>query len=165
MKNVVVGLVVTVVAMAATLVACGPSAAEIKTAKSAGYAADATTLFAEIQAVTAETYKIAEVDDLNYVIVTVPQWYNPEGGRQSAGAGDVVQVVDRSVQVMMVVRLLGTEGNFMVEVMPKTFQYIAGSPKPRELKPDDPNLPGWVEGRVDSLHLEIHKRLQNHTVQ
>ena len=48
--------------------------------------------------------------------------------------------------------------------VPKTFQHISGSPKPRELAPDDPNLPGWVQGRVETLYVEIHKSLQKYQV-
>ena len=162
MKSVVVGIVVTVLGM---LVACGPSAAEIKMAKSAGYKGDPGELFDVIEQTTAQTYKIGEANRIQHALMTVPQWYNPEGGRQSAGAGDYVQVVDRSVQLALVVQLVDMENRFVVEITPKAFQHIAGSPQPRELQPDDPNLPGWVTGRVETLQLEIHKSLQKYVVQ
>jgi hypothetical protein len=150
----------------AALAACGPSAAEIKTAKSAGYSGDPGEMFDIIEATTAQTYKIGEVvREGELALATVPQWYNPEGGRQSSGAGDYVQVSDRSIQLSMIVRLVDADRRFVVTVEPKTFQHISGSPQPRELRPDDPNLPGWVSGRVDSLHLEIHKALQKYAVQ
>lgn len=156
-------LVVTAVAM--VMAACGPSAAEIKMAKTAGYRGDPAELFAAIEEATAATYKIGEVERDQHALATVPQWYSPEGGRQSSGAGDYVQIGDRSVQVTLIVELVDTESRFVVTVTPKTFQHLSGSPQPRELAPDDPNLPGWVQGRVDSLQLEIHKRLQKYVVQ
>jgi len=148
-------------------VGCGPSAAEIKTAKTATYRGDASAMFDEIIQATQDSYKIADAtkQDGRYALITMAQWYSPEGGRQSAGAGDFVQLDDRSVRLEMIVELVDQEPGFMVTVTPKTFQHIAGSPQPRELKPDDPNLPGWVVGRVESLQLEIHKRLQKYAVQ
>ena len=37
---------------------------------------------------------------------------------------------------------------------------LSGSPKPRELKPDDPFLPPFVLGRADELQFEIYERAQ-----
>jgi hypothetical protein len=154
----------------AAVVACGPSSAEIKTARTSMYVGPPEAMFKTIIDTTAETYKIADAhrvgeDELanEYELITEGQWYNPEGGRQSAGAGDFVQLVDRSIQLSLIVQLTQREGNrYLVTVTPKTFQHVSGSPKPRELAPDDPNLPGWVQGRVDTLQFEIHKRLQNY---
>lgn len=151
-----------------TMVACGPSAAEIKTAKSASYTGNASEIFDGVMAAVSESYQVGDAkrDGQEYMLVTVPQWYSAEGGRESAGAGDMVQVRGGSVQVRFVVDLVPTDAShFAVTVTPKTFQVVSGSPQPRELTPDDPNLPGWVHGRVDTLHLAIHKRLQNYTVQ
>lgn len=151
----------------ALLIGCGPSSAEIRTAKMATYRGDASTMFGVVEATVAEEYKIAEVDQDRYVLATQPQWYSPEGGRQSAGAGDFVQLSDRSVQLMMFVELAepGANGEFAVNIVPKVFQHLAGSPKPRELAPEDPNMPGWVHGRVETLYVDIHKRLQSFKVQ
>jgi hypothetical protein len=41
-------------------------------------------------------------------------------------------------------------------VTPQTFQVLSGSPKPRELMPDDPYLPPFVLGRADELSFEIY---------
>ncbi|HEX5062605.1 MAG TPA: hypothetical protein VFV99_24705 [Kofleriaceae bacterium] len=152
----------------ALCMSCGPSAAEIKTAKTAHYRGNASEMFNEVIAVTQETYKIANAnggDEDSYVLATVPQWYTAEGGRESAGDQGYTQIRDHSVRLELIVELVSVAGGFMVTVTPKTFQALSGSPQPRELKPDDPNLPGWVPGRVDSLQLEIHKRLQNYAVQ
>src|SRR5687768_13149850 len=150
-------------------VACGPSSAEIRMAKTAAYSGDPVEMFQVVQQTTAATYKIAGTQHIeesgSYELITEPQWYNPEGGRQTAGAGDCVQLVDPSVHLSMIVTLNAmAQDRIMVEVTPKTFQHISGSPKPRELAPDDPNLPGWVHGRVETLQVEIHKRLQKYQV-
>jgi hypothetical protein len=165
MRSVVLVVLVVIAAFAA----CGPSSAEIKTAKLANYTGNGAEMFKIVVDTAAETYKIADaakVDEDKFALITAPQWYSPEGGRQSSGAGDYVSIGDRSVRLELLVEMLDMgSGRYMVTVTPKTFQAISGSPQPRELQPDDPNLPPWVSGRVDSLQLEIHKRLQKYVVQ
>lgn len=148
--------------------ACGPSAAELKTAQTAKYKTTAADLYAIAEQVTAETYKIGETHPPES-LATAPQWYSPEGGRQSAGAGDVVQLDDRSVNLVLVVEIVellseAEYGEFAIKVTPKTLQYISGSPQPRELVPDDPNLPPWIHGRVEALQLAIYQRAQQFAV-
>ena len=145
------------------LAACGPSSAEIRTAKTATYQAPPADLFKIALEATAETYKIAGRSEEGFRFETVPQWYNSEGGRQSAGAGDVVMIGGGSVRLTMVVEVVdvGMHGHSVV-VTPVTFQHLSGSPQPRELKPDDPNLPPWILGRADSLQLAIYNRAKQY---
>ena len=133
-------------------------------AKTTTYVGSPSEIFDIAEATTAQTYKIGEVQRSGpYALITAPQWYNPEGGRQSAGQGDFVQLVDRSILLQLLVEVVPTsENTIVVNVTPRTYQHLTGSPKPRELAPDDPNVPGWVLGRVDTLHHEIHKRLQKY---
>ena len=161
----VVWLVVAVIA------ACGPSSAEVKTAKAAHYTGNAPEMFDIIEQTVAENYKIGDArrsseNDSGFILATVPQWYSPEGGRESAGTGGFVNITDHSINLSIAVELMAADGGgYVVVVTPKTFQALTGSPQPRELKPDDPNLPGWVQGRVDELALAIHKRLEKYAVQ
>ena len=150
-------------ALFAVLAACGASAAEIKTAKSAQYDAPTSTLFQIALQAASEDYKIGDTNPPSGTFITAGQWYSPEGGRQSVGAGDVVQVNDRSVMLMLIVEIYGMDlGKKSITVTPKVFQHLSGSPKPRELTPDDPNMPGWVQGRVDALAVEIYKRAKQY---
>jgi hypothetical protein len=155
------------VALVLSVSACGPSSAEIKQAQMASYAGSRAEIFAVIEQAVGQDYKIADIRrDDGFALVTDRQWYTPEGGRQSAGAGDYVQLDDRSVNLSMLVELVEIDGDrLMVTVTPTTLQYIAGSPQPRELKPDDPNLPPWIHGRVDTLYVELNKRLKQYVVQ
>ncbi len=149
------------------MVGCGPSTAEIKTAKATTYVGDSAEIFNAVQQVVADTYKIGDTGqvDEGFRLITAEQWYSPEGGRQSAGGGDFVQLVDRSVLLQLIVDVVPTESDrLVVQITPRTLQHISGSPKPRELAPDDPNLPGWVTGRVDQLHHDIYKGLQRYVV-
>jgi hypothetical protein len=145
------------------LVACGPSAAEIKTAKTTTYQLAGTDLLQVAEQAAQEEYKLGDVSEHDLAFITLPRWYSPEGDLQSPGAGGFVQMDNHSVQVAFVVQVTELAGgDCAVTVTPKTFQYISGSPKPRELAADDPNLPGWVHGRADKLALEIYELAKPH---
>ncbi len=146
--------------------ACGPSNAELRTAKTAVYA-DGSEVFAIAeQAAGDENYKLGAVDDGHLTFETVPKWYSPEGDLQSAGAENYTQVDNHSVKVSFVVAVTSTGPNqYVVTVKPHTWQYIAGSPQLRPLEPEDPNLPPWVLGRADTLSLSIYDRAKGMAVQ
>ncbi|HLL24871.1 MAG TPA: hypothetical protein VK427_22210 [Kofleriaceae bacterium] len=143
-------------------VGCGPSNQEIKMAKMAHYKAPTTTLFDIAISVAERDYKIGEIDQGNARFITASQIYSPEGGRQSAGAGGYVQMSDRSIMLSLLVEVLESPEGQVIAVTPQTFQMISGSPKPRELTPDDPNVPGWVHGRVDALSVAIYEAAKQH---
>jgi hypothetical protein len=143
--------------------ACGPSTAQIVAAKSARYSGQPSEIFNAVEEVILQDYKIGDrqSEPKLLTVMTAPQWYTPEGGRQSPGAGDYVQLSDRSVQLSLKVEVLAASNtSILVEVTPQTLQYLSGSPQPRELRPDDPNLPPWINGRVDSLYVAINERLK-----
>jgi hypothetical protein len=145
--------------------ACGPSTAQIVAAKTARYSGEPAEIFDAVEEVIVQDYKIGDRqrDPKLLVVMTAPQWYSPEGGRQSAGAGDYVQLSDRSVELSLKVEVLAVSNtSILVEVTPHTLQYLSGSPQPRELRPDDPNLPPWIGGRVDSLYVAINERLKSY---
>ena len=142
--------------------ACGASAAEIKTAKTAAYKMRPLELFELSEQVATETYKVGDANDAELTFITAPQWYSPEGDRESPGAGGFVQMADRSVEVSLIVQVVQLDnGDSTVTVTPKTFQEIRGYPKPRELTADDPNLPPWIHGRADDLALAIYQRAKS----
>ncbi len=138
--------------------ACGPSTAEIKRASATQYRASAHEIMVLAEQAAEESYKIGEVDDEHTMFATQPRFYSPEGDLQSPGAGGVVQINAGSVRVAFIVAVVPTdEQHVAVTVTPQTFQAVAGSPKPRELKPDDPYLPGFVHGRTDTLVYAIYE--------
>lgn len=149
-------------AMVLVAAACGPSTSQIKTAKLAHYKAPPATLLQLAIEAAEQDYKIGEVDETGTRFATAPQIYSPEGGRQSAGAGGFVNMSDRSVMLVLIVEIVAAEQGHVVVVTPSTHQIISGSPKPRELRPDDPNLPGWVTGRVDALAVAIYEAAKQH---
>lgn len=144
------------------LAGCGPSNSEIKTAKAAQYSAAPATLFEVALQVAERDYKVGDVDREGARFATAPQIYSPEGARQSPGAGGFINMSAGSISLSLFVEVLEADRGNVVVITPKSFQFIAGSPKPRELAPDDPNLPGWVHGRVDSLAVAIYDAAKQH---
>lgn len=145
------------------LAACGPSSAEIKTAKTTTYQMSGHDLLQVAEQAAQEEYKIGDVNEAELTFITQPRYYGPEGDLESPGAGGFVQMQDHSVQLSFIVQVTELAGgDSAVSVTPKTFQVLSFSPKPRELAPDDPNLPGWVHGRVDQLAMEIYELAKPH---
>lgn len=154
-----------VLVMIAVMACGGPGAGEVLKAKSAQYSSQPATLYDIAFQVAQQDYKIGATDPASGMFETKPQMYSPEGGRQSAGAGDMVQYTDRSILLSLVVEIVKTERGHAVVVTPRSFQMVAGSPQPRELKPDDPSLPGWVTGRVDALAVAIYDAAKPNAIQ
>jgi hypothetical protein len=143
--------------------ACGPSAAELHTAKTTVYTTDGAQLLALAQqAASGEHYKLGAVDDGHLMFETQPTFYSAEGDLQTPGAGDYTRVDNNSVKVSFVVELTEVaDRQFAVRVTPHTYQYIAGSPQLRPLEPADPNLPPWIHGRADALQVAIYDRAKS----
>jgi hypothetical protein len=145
------------------LVACGPSAGEIKTAKTTTYQMAGSDLLAVAEQAAQEEYKLGDVNQQELAFMTAPRFYSPEGDLESPGAGGFVNLADRSLKVGFIIQVTELAGgDCAVSVTPKTFQHIAGAPQMRELAPDDPNLPGWVHGRADKLAMEIYELAKPH---
>jgi hypothetical protein len=141
--------------------ACGPSAKEIRYAETTVYTAAPNQILDVAVQVAQRTYQVADIDPMKHAFVTEGQWYSPEGARRGTtneGNGDYVNARGGDVKLTLEVKVLDMErtGTVAVNVVPHTFQLVAGSPQPRELKPDDPNLPPWIHGRVDQLWLDIY---------
>lgn len=148
--------------LVALVASCGPSAAQIKEAKAAEYTAHPKQMLDLALQVAQQKYKIGEIDPEALKFITAPQWYTREGGRISPNTdgnnGDFVNAGGGDVQVALIVAVhLLPRDRVVISVTPTTFELIAGSPQPRNLAPDDPNLPPWVLGRADALALQIHK--------
>ncbi len=148
--------VVVGVAGALAIAGCGPSNAELRTAKTARYTADPKQLL-QLAIETAKLeYKVGEVNEDQLMFATIPRFYSSTGDLESEGADGWTQVRGGSVQVTLIVHVVPADIGFSVVVTPRTLQVVSGSPQPRELKPDDPYLPPFVLGRADTLALEIY---------
>jgi hypothetical protein len=152
--------------VAGAIAACAPSDADIRTAKSTIYNGNADQIFqmAE-QGAMDENYKIGPVDAGHLMFETEGHFYSATGDRQSEGAEGYVKVDNHSVKVSFIVTLQQlARDQFTIQVKPRTWQYIAGSPQMRELEVGDPSLPPWVLGRADHLSLAIYDRTKSFQV-
>ena len=153
------------------LAACGPSNAEIKTAKEASYNASLPDMIEVAKQAISDEYKVAGVDqgdcvgdegECTAVVASVRRFYGPEGDLQSSigsspdGRTEFVHMTNGTVGSAFLVKLHRTAAHaVIVEVVPDTFQYI-NTPQPRPLAPDDPNLPPFIHGRADALAARIY---------
>ena len=152
-----------VLVLALVVAGCGgPSSKEVTTAKLTHYTAPPATLFQIAMQAAEQDYKIAETDQANGQFITAQGIYSAEGTPQRPGAGGYTQMHGNSIILQLIVEVVENAPGHMIVVTPKTFQMVPGSPKPRELSPDDPDLPGWVKGRVDALAVAIHDAAKPH---
>ena len=140
---------------------CGPSSKEVRTAKLAEYNAQTNQILDIATQVAQRNYKIADIDPQRGKIFTSAQWYSAEGGRRGTaneGNGDyLVNMSGGDIELSLEITVLGAAGGrVIVAIEPRTRQLVAGSPQPRPLAPNDPNLPPWVTGRVDTLAVDIY---------
>jgi hypothetical protein len=145
-------------------VACGPSSKEVATAKSARYQGDKLTLFAATKSTVESKYKLVKSDETTLGMQTEARWFSPEGLAQTPRGDDMRDVQDKSINIALVVTLLPDGDAWIVKVTPVMARYNQGIPKPEPVKETDASLPGWVEGKVDQLALDIHKALAQYQV-
>ena len=149
--------------LALALAACGPNAAELKTAKETTYKMKPDELMEVAEDIAKPQYVIADVDKEKHIFIAGPKFYGPEGDLESPGAGGFITMRDHTVEVSFIVEVVEYGGDDVgITVTPKTFQTISGSPKPRELAPDDPNLPPFVLGRANQLAVDIYNEATPH---
>lgn len=149
----------------AMVVSCGASAAEVKTAREARYKAVPATLYAAVRAATESRYTIAASDEAGLMLKTEPRWYTPEGQADTTHGDNIARLQNNSINFSVIVRLVKADpDSYTVNVEPVALRLHGLSSKPEPLDMKDPSVPGWVHGKVDSLQLAIHDRLQAYAV-
>jgi hypothetical protein len=157
-------MIIALLLAVAGLVACGPSAGELKAAKTAHYKGDKIAMFNVAKQVTESKYHLQKSDENALGMQTVGRWYTPEGLAASERGDDMRDVPDKSLNIALVVTLVPDGDAYVVNVKPLMMRYHAGSPKPEPVGEDDPSVPGWAQGKVDQLALDIHTALKNYEV-
>lgn len=147
---------------ALALAACGPSAAQVKEAREARYQGTRDEVFLAVnQAVTAVGQKVERSDPEAAALMTKPRWYEKDGTFEDKALGsDQVQAEDGSILLAFVVRVVGEAPPFQVVVEPTAEQVRSGYSALYRFQPGDPQLPGWVLGKVDDLQLAVHRQLR-----
>jgi hypothetical protein len=149
-------------AVLALVVACAPSAAELKTARATMYKAPPATLFATMKAVTEDSYKTAISDENALALKTEASWYTPEGQMDTMRGGNLARLQNTSINLSLLVRLVKADADsYTVSVEPIALRLGLGS-KPERVDPSDPSVPGWVTGKVESLQVSIYQALKRY---
>lgn len=146
-------LVVAVVLAAG--VACGPSAKDVKTARSATYSCSYEDVFKAVFEQMKTQGSIAAANPEKQVIASEFRWHTANGVPHKRGAA-VVGSGDLAFAVTVVID--GSQ-NFRLVARPTVLAHVVGSPQGRELSPRDGDWPDWAESKVDVLLVDIHKRL------
>jgi hypothetical protein len=144
--------------------ACGPSSGELKAAKTAHYKGDKLAMFQIAKQVTESKYHLQKSDENALGMQTEGRWYTPEGLAASERSNDMRDVPDKSLNIALVVTLVPDGDAYVVNVKPLMMRYHAGSPKPEPVGENDPSVPGWAQGKVDQLALDIHEALKQYEV-
>lgn len=139
-----------------TTTSCGPSAAELRLAKSAVYDDSPQSVFARAVAATLHKhYEIGIVDCKRLVFTTRRRLYLSDGSALTpATPQNMLRENGPGVAVVFGVEITPTTGDrATVVVRPRAW---VGGAFGREVDADDPTMPGFIVDRADALSLEIH---------
>ena len=154
------------VALLASTAACGPTAREIRAAREAQYDAPREEVMRLAADAVGGSYPVASVDDEAGLIVTETSMYEPDGSRvgkatneRDRRAGMNVRSEAGAVTLGFRVIVVGEAPPFQVIVEPIAQEIRANYSGAYTYLPDDPAMPGWINGKVDNLQLDVHRRL------
>jgi hypothetical protein len=159
------GALVAAAVIAIAVLGCGgPSAKQIEQARGAKYDAPPEVVFNGVVEAVGSVQKIAGQDPSQGLIETETRWYEPDGTLARRGSDDEAFVTDGAILLGFLVGVRGQPGAWHVEVLPIAYQHRSGSPQAREMRPDDPQMPGWVKGKIDNIFLAVHGKLKEYEV-
>lgn len=145
----------------ALLVACGPSSAQIKAAREARYQGSRDELFLAVSNAVGRDQTIEKVDADEGALLTRGRWYEADGTYEDRALGkESVRPEDGSIFLAFLVLVVGEAPPYQVKVEPVVQQIRSGYSANYQMKPDDPQMPGWVHGKVDDFQIELHGRLK-----
>lgn len=144
--------------LALALSACGASSKQVRAAKSSAYQA---STFVEVwdgvlAAVAVEYPVVLRLDGDNRRIITCWRPIMRDSNVEIAGAPGSNWLFYRAVIE------ISPEPPYRVSVSGRTAQY-----RPPQIYPfphDDPQEPGWIQGRTDRLVMQIHERLTKYAM-
>lgn len=144
------------------LVACGPSSAQIKTARTARYNASAAEVFqAGVAALKANDYKVEQVDPVAGRALTSVKWYEVDGTSMSRDSDGRPQMTSAGgIMFAVEIAVVPDASTFYVQVIPHVQEMKAGFSAPIDIKEGDGAMPGWVTGKLDNLYLSIYDALK-----
>ncbi len=150
-------------AVLATLLACGPSAAQVKTATAARYRVQADVVLPIVVGVVEQAYKIQHVDPDRRTILTVERWYEADG-MQPDPARRRNRRPSGAIKLSFKIVLVPAAGALQVEVTPVTVQHRGDFSALIPLTLADPDMPTWIRGKTDALNVAIWDQLRDYAV-
>jgi hypothetical protein len=146
------------------LVACGPSSAQIKSARTARYNASASEVFQAAVAGLKDNQPVDKADPVTSTAYSKGRWYEGDGTYVAKDANDNPVVTTGAVVVAFEVKVVPDGAHFGVEVIPHVQQYRDGYSALFEIQPGSEQMPGFIIGLTDSIYLSIHGRLKGNVV-
>ncbi len=146
----------------AVVAACGPSNAELNSARATTYKGPASTLFAVAKdGLTANHYDIREIDEGNMRLETQPLWFTPDGQIDSATGENISRLQEDSIHLTYQIQFTKADGDtWRLSVVPLIGRKHGLTSLPESVDKDDPSLPGWVAGKTRTLELALRDRLK-----
>lgn len=151
-------LLISIAAAVAWSVGCGPSAAEVKTARQAQYSCDGAEVFkAMVDTVNDLQPPVAFANPEQGVVISDYRWHSASGSRKQKGAA----VVGEGDLAFAVGLGIGKgELGWFVQGEPQILSHVVGSPRGKELSRTDANWPEWADAKVDKVMVALYKRLE-----
>jgi hypothetical protein len=148
--------------MVAVLAACGPSVAEVRTARTTVYDASARELFDVAKGVASAHFGIAATDDEHLALLTRPVSYDPDGRLGARGWGR------RPVRIAFEVHvhpLMGHRAVVTVSTRAKRAFSLCSQPCASswfDLDPSDGAIDARSQAWGDRLAYEIYENARSH---
>lgn len=148
-------------ALVALVVSCGPSGAELKTAQDAHYKGDPSQIYAAVREAAAKSdFPEQMSDEGNLLWKSAGRWYTPDGQIDSTGGVNPAARQAESIQLAVEVGLVKDGDAFVVIVKPIAGRMRGLSSNPEPMVYNDPGTPGWVHTKVENLQIKIYERLK-----
>ncbi len=104
--------------------------------------------------------KVKQRDLEQGIVIGEPRWYNRDGAPRPVGVA-LADLEEGDLALAVRIRIIDLEPNFRFEIDTVVKQRLAGAPLPRDLPEGDPGRPAWIQGRMDTLRLDVHKQLES----
>jgi hypothetical protein len=109
-------------------------------------------------------YEVVDLDPETGRIHTRPRWYEEDGTFVSSSRVVANRILDRAILLRYEVTLRYDGPEYIVDVKPVAAQIRSGYSALFPLTPDDPALPGWLQGKTEKLVVAIDEALAAYRV-
>lgn len=137
--------------------ACGASSKQIAQARHAVYVCDETKLADAIKAFLKERMGSAKEQPGAKLVVSGYRWHTKTGVPKRKGIAQVGPG-DLALQFLMAYEKHGN--GWLIKSKVSVLSHVVGSPRGRQLTPNDADYPAWAQDKHDTLRVKLHDRLK-----